>query len=154
MFKKYDTIVQEFKGEFRWLSNFWPCDISYGGLIFPSVENAYQASKFSTDEERLKFIQISSGHAKRLGKSAILRNSWDREKVGIMRSLLIEKFRNETLKCRLLDTNGMLLEEGNNWKDTFWGVDLNTGKGSNILGKLIMEIRDGINRRTVVDSPD
>jgi predicted NAD-dependent protein-ADP-ribosyltransferase YbiA (DUF1768 family) len=29
----------------------------------------------------------------------------------------------------------------NTWSDTFWGVDLKTGKGDNNLGKLIMKIR-------------
>lgn len=30
------------------------------------------------------------------------------------------------------------------WNDKFWGVCLKTGKGSNTLGKLIMEIRSNL----------
>jgi predicted NAD-dependent protein-ADP-ribosyltransferase YbiA (DUF1768 family) len=30
----------------RYLSNFWPSKVRYGGLVFPSVEHAYQAAKF------------------------------------------------------------------------------------------------------------
>ncbi len=37
--------------------------------------------------------------------------------------------------------NNSLLQEGNRWGDTFWGVDLRTGKGENKLGKILMRVR-------------
>ena len=40
---------------------------------------------------------------------------------------------------KLEDTNGKELIEGNPWKDTLWGVC--EGKGRNILGIILMEIR-------------
>jgi predicted NAD-dependent protein-ADP-ribosyltransferase YbiA (DUF1768 family) len=33
------------------------------------------------------------------------------------------------------------LTEGNHWGDTFWGVDLRTGKGRNYLGRILMSVR-------------
>ena len=36
--------------------------------------------------------------------------------------------------------NGINL--GNNWGDLIWGVDIETGEGQNLLGKLIMEFRE------------
>lgn len=38
------------------------------------------------------------------------------------------------------------LIEGNNWGDTFWGVC--NGRGENMLGKLLMEIRDYLRAQT------
>jgi len=38
-------IIQSLKGEYKWLSNFYPCTINYNGEIFPSTEHAYQAYK-------------------------------------------------------------------------------------------------------------
>ena len=36
------------------------------------------------------------------------------------------------------------IEEGNWWKDKFWGVDIKTRQGENHLGKLIMKIRKSL----------
>lgn len=42
-----DDAIFKFKGTF--LSNFWPCDIKFGGRNFNSIEHAYQAAKFEAD---------------------------------------------------------------------------------------------------------
>ena len=49
---------------------------------------------------------------------------------------------NPAVKERLLETGDIIIEEGNDWKDTYWGVDLKTGKGENHLGKILMKSRD------------
>lgn len=41
----------------------------------------------------------------------------------------------------LLDTGDAILEEGNHWNDTFWGVRLKNGQGQNHLGKILMQVR-------------
>ena len=38
--------------------------------------------------------------------------------------------------------HSVMLEEGNTWHDTFWGVDAKTGEGQNHLGKILMKIRE------------
>ena len=62
-----------------------------------------------------------------------------------MEEALRAKFNIPEFKEKLLATGEMHLEEGNNWNDTFWGVDLKTGKGENHLGKLLMKIRKELN---------
>ena len=42
----------------------------------------------------------------------------------------------------LLDTGEEILEEGNTWHDTYWGVDLKTGEGKNMLGSILMRVRN------------
>jgi hypothetical protein len=44
------------------------------------------------------------------------------------------------LTQKLLDTGDAVIEEGNTWGDTFWGVS--GGEGRNELGKIIEDIRD------------
>ena len=61
-----------------------------------------------------------------------------------MKELLRQKFKSPILKERLLNTGDAYLEEGNWWKDCFWGVDINTGYGENYLGRLLMEVRSEI----------
>lgn len=134
-------MIREFKGEHRWLSNFAPCKIMLDGEEYDSVENAYQASKTLNHNERMKFKNITPGQAKRLGRKITIRDDWSKVKLSIMYSLLIQKYANPPYKNMLIETGYMRIEEGNLWNDTFWGVCLETGKGQNNLGKMIMEIR-------------
>lgn len=134
-------MIREFNGEHRWLSNFAPCKIMLDGEEYDSVENAYQASKTLNHSERMKFKNITPGQAKRLGRKITIRDDWSKVKLSIMYSLLIQKYANPPYKNMLIETGYMRIEEGNLWNDTFWGVCLETGKGQNNLGKMIMEIR-------------
>ena len=58
-----------------------------------------------------------------------------------MRDLLHLKFSSIELAQMLLSTGSEILQEGNTWNDTFWGVNAHTGQGRNVLGKLLMEVR-------------
>ena len=44
----------------------------------------------------------------------------------------------QALKLTVRDA---VLEEGNTWNDTFWGVHLKNGQGQNHLGRILMKIR-------------
>lgn len=132
--------IREFHGEYRWLSNFWPCRITAWGLPFPSLEAAYQAGKCAKQAERMRFVGLTAGQAKRLGRSIVMRPDFDQYKVTLMRGLLALKFAQRSeLAARLLATGTVPLIEGNKWNDTFWGVC--RGVGQNQLGKLLMERR-------------
>lgn len=37
--------IDKFEGEYRFLSNFYPQPVIFEGMLFPSVEHAYQAAK-------------------------------------------------------------------------------------------------------------
>jgi len=85
---------------------------------------------------------VSPGDVKRASKKICLVAGWESKKVSIMRECLRQKYSQEPYRSKLLATGEEELQEGNMWNDTFWGVSLRTGKGQNILGKLIMEIRE------------
>ena len=70
-------------------------------------------------------------------------------RVDVMRQLLEQKFEQEPYRSLLLETGHIYLIEGNTWGDTFWGVDLETGEGTNVLGNLIMEIRRALTNAVV-----
>lgn len=137
-------MIKSFKGEFSWLSNFYPCSITLNNNIFPSVEHAYQSEK-SDDSEWKKKCQtiLKPGQIKKESKKIkINRKEWDSKRLKIMEFLINQKFDQESLRIKLLATNDKVLQEGNNWGDEFWGINLRTGKGLNHLGKLIMKKRD------------
>ena len=138
--------ISSFKGEYEWLSNFYPAKVELCGIIYPSVEHAYQAAKTLEYEERKPFFQvpvISSAESKKLGRKLSIRPDWENIKLQIMEDLLIQKFAVPELKEKLLQTGDKLLVEGNWWGDSFWGVDSRKG-GLNHLGKLLMKIRGNI----------
>ena len=82
------------------------------------------------------------GQAKRAGRKAVLRHDWEDVKMNVMRKALRKKFSDPELKAKLLATGDQILEEGNTWHDKYWGVDSVTREGKNMLGKILMEIRD------------
>lgn len=136
-------MIKEFQGRNRFLSNFIQCRISLDKGEYPTVEHAYQASKTMIPAERA-FIRtaVSPGQAKIRGRRATLRVDWEDVKIPIMKSLVEQKFtRHPDLKKRLLATENQVLQEGNRWNDTFWGVNLITELGSNHLGRILMDVR-------------
>lgn len=137
-------IIKEFKGEFRFLSNFYPTHVIYDGRSYLSVEHAYQAAKCHDVLMRKQFRVpgLTAGEAKKLGRTVTIRPDWENVKWYIMQSLVLDKFyRHSELREKLLATQFSKLEEGNTWGDTYWGVDLATGKGDNHLGYILMDIR-------------
>lgn len=134
-----------FKGELRFLSNFYPVDIEFDGLVYPSVEHAYVAAKTLDPFLRSCISDVPTpGQVKRMGRDIALRPDWDEVKVRIMDTLITKKFENPELRKKLLDTGDLNLVEFNEWGDTFWGVCSKTGKGRNTLGILLMNLRDRI----------
>jgi ribA/ribD-fused uncharacterized protein len=143
--------VTSFSGEYRFLSNFYPCVVEFEGMPFFSVEAAYQAAKNNDLLFRKELQLCTPSQAKRLGQHTRLRPDWDRIKLDVMKSLLARKFPidqpeiNLPLSEYLLLTNGMTLIEGNDWGDLFWGVEIQHGgeyRGQNHLGRLLMVRRE------------
>ena len=149
-----NRVILRFRGKYSFLSNFYPCEVEYEGLVYPSVENAYQASK-TAPHRRRKFLGISPMEAKRLGRKVPLLQGWESRKVDVMRELVWKKFsQNEELKKKLLETGDAILIEGTTWGDEFWGVNLwkkdeNSPwgyKGKNVLGQILMEVREKLRK--------
>lgn len=134
-----------FRDDYWFLSNFYHAPLTYKGIEYPSVECAYQAQKTDDVTLKRKFASISSKEAKQLGRQIKPPVDWYDKNVQIMTELLRLKFENPYLKQKLLNTGNELLIENNYWNDTFWGVC--NGVGNNMLGKLLMQIRDEIKNK-------
>lgn len=134
--------IAAFKGEFRWLSNFWPVTITCeDGITYPSSEHAYMASKTLDMATRREVSMLkTAGDAKRFGREIKLRPDWEEVKKNEMLTVLRLKFQDPLLKIKLINTGDAILIEGNTWGDTYWGVC--NGQGMNVLGELLMQIRE------------
>jgi ribA/ribD-fused uncharacterized protein len=136
-------VVNEFQGEYRWLSNFWPCEVEFEGVVYHSVENAYQAAKFHPwEKERKEMEHCTPGRAKSLAKG----RSRPMKHEELMLDLVRKKFKRDALAVRLIATGSAYLQEGNRWGDTYWGVDLRAKSGFNKLGFILMKVRDELKK--------
>ncbi len=134
------TLINSFRGKYFFLSNFYEFPVTYNGITYQNNEAAFQAQK--CPERAEEFKNLNPSEAKRLGRKVTLRKDWERVKVSIMTDIVRAKFTNPDLAAKLEGTDDCLLEEGNDWGDKIWGtVD---GKGQNLLGNILMQVRDEI----------
>lgn len=152
-----------FFSEHRYLSNFHKCDVLWDGLIWPSSEHAYMASKCENtgycnlsnttiDGQKTyngllcrDICSMKCHEVKKWGMTVDLKPNWEDIKFNMMYSICLDKFtRNEDIRKKLLGTGNRELIEANNWRDCYWGYDVNLQKGQNNLGKILMTIRMGL----------
>lgn len=139
--------IERFQGEYEYLNNSYPVDITWEGLTYLSAESAFQASKSKEEKIRRTFAGLSADRAKRRGAALTPYKGWEWEKEAIMEEILRKKFeQHPELAKKLAGTENRLLIAGHNGKDRFWGVDLYSLQGENRLGKLLMKIREDYGR--------
>jgi ribA/ribD-fused uncharacterized protein len=133
--------IGEFQGAYRFLSNFWPAEVTYEGITYPTAEHAYQAAKTLDATERRRIAALPTpAEAKAEGRKLKLREDWETAKFVVMEDVVRLKFTSHAdLREKLLATGDALLEEGNTWGDRVWGVY--QGQGENCLGKILMKVR-------------
>lgn len=141
-----------FMGEYEFLSNFYPAKLTFDGLNYRSSEAAYQAQKCADQREREAFCALAPNKAKRMGRQVTQREDWEQARLSFMERVVRAKFsQNPQLAAQLLSTGDRPLVEGNTWKDTYWGVDLETGEGENHLGRILMAVREECRRGSLPD---
>lgn len=140
--------ITRFHGEHDYLSNFYPCVITWDGVDYSTVEHAFQAAKTDDPDQRYQ-VQIAPtpAQAKRVGRRVSLRPDWETVKFSIMEDLVRQKFtRHPEFATKLLETGDANLIEGNTWNDRTYGVVWNAKEkqwiGKNFLGRTLMKVRD------------
>ena len=138
--------VQELYGEF---SNFAQYPIKIDGSVWPTSEHYFQAQKFDDETVRQKIRKTRNpGEAARLGRNRKfkLKRNWDNTKINVMRKAVTAKFlQHAELKDMLLSTGDAKLIE-HTVNDNFWG-DGGDGSGKNMLGKILMAVRDELKKK-------
>ncbi|MFC5474362.1 NADAR family protein [Paraherbaspirillum soli] len=124
-------------------SNFAPYSVRIKGKLWPTTEHFFQAQKFAgqPDEEKIRKAKTPV-LAAQMGRDRRrpLRRDWDSVKISIMREALWAKFtQHQELRVELASTKDACLVEHTE-NDDYWG-DGGDGKGKNMLGILLMELR-------------
>ena len=138
-----------FKGEYFFLSNFYESYTTINHIVYPTIEHFFQSQKAMRIEERKAIIEANSPNiAKAIGRKVQLRPDWEEIKVQVMYDGVKAKFsKNPILKAKLLAIGDAELIEGNWWNDTYWGIC--KGVGKNKLGKILMRVRDELNKENI-----
>lgn len=142
------------KGKYAFLSNYYKCrivDREYPGLIYNSVEAAFQAAKSRDEKTRLIFTEISSNFAKKLGRKLPLREDWEQIKDSMMEYYCRQKFSNPELRRKLIAVEEPIVED-NWWNDTYWGVC--NGIGKNKLGQILTKIREEALEHMIIENKE
>ncbi len=139
----FPDAINQFKGDYTFLGNRFPCRFNWRGLAYGSAEAAFQSSKCVGESERKVFASCSADTAAQKGKDLAPYTGWEEEQLDIMESILQAKFgQNPAMMKKLTDTGNSILINGNSKHETYWGVDLYSWEGENNLGKLLMKIRE------------
>jgi len=131
-------------GPFGCFSNFHPSPITIGGKVWPTTEHYFQAMKFkgTPHEEEIRnlatpMIAAAAGR----DRTKPLRKDWEKVKDDIMYEAVTAKFtQHDNLKAILKSTDNAILVE-HTINDHYW-ADGGDGSGKNMLGKLLMSLRD------------
>lgn len=127
------------------LSNMYPVRLKIDGKTFNCVEHYFQYCKFKDTDPSYqnRILEQTSGYEqKKLGSSRQhkIDPNWDKNRMKVMARQLYYKFHeNQFLREYLLHTKDQILIE-NNPHDDYWGIG--DGNGKNVLGKMLMEIRE------------
>jgi ribA/ribD-fused uncharacterized protein len=133
--------VGELYGEF---SNFAPFPIKLDGKVWPTSEHYFQAMKFvGTEHEEAIRLEPSPMKIARMGRSRKLplRTDWETVKDKIMQTAVQAKVNQHPELEKLLRETGQATIVEHTENDAYWG-DGGDGSGKNMLGQILMRIRD------------
>ncbi|MFF2875007.1 NADAR family protein [Gottfriedia sp. NPDC057991] len=130
--------------EYGCFSNFSPHGFVLDGQYWNTSEHYFQAQKFvGTENEEQIRLTISPMEAAKMGRdrSKPIREDWEEIKNEVMRKAVLKKFTtHKDIQNILLSTkDNMIIEKTSN--DYYWGCGKD-GSGKNMLGKILMEVRD------------
>src|SRR5262245_13970127 len=140
-------------GEYGCFSNFVGYPVRIGKKTWPTSEHYFQGQKFKDLETEESIRKAKSPMiAARMGRDRKkpLRRDWESVKVGVMRDVVRAKFtQHDDIRQVLLSTgDAKLVEHTEN--DFYWG-DGGDGRGKNMLGRILMEVREELRHAAADD---
>lgn len=143
------TLLIAFRGPYRFLSNDSWCTVTWKGVEYPSVTHAFQCAQTfdKAKQEEIKKTKRFT-RVRRIGKTALQRPGWEKIQLAVLESLLRQKFAQPKFRQVLLSTKDYKLINGDHRGETYWGMIYHCHKwlGENHLGKLLMKIREDIQK--------
>lgn len=134
-------------GDYGEFSNFSRHGFEFDGKYWKTSEHYFQAMKFEGTEYEDKIREARSPKdAANLGRRRDfpLRQDWEAIKDDVMRRAVLKKFQTHQELAELLLATGNEEIVENAPSDFYWGCGAD-GSGKNMLGKILMEVREKLN---------
>jgi ribA/ribD-fused uncharacterized protein len=135
-----------FRGSHNPLSNFYPTSLMVWNTTFQSTEHAYNFRKAvemgqHTTAEKIRHAP-NAFTSMQIANEVITDDRWANMKQSVMNQLLQEKAKQcDTFHIYLMNSRGKQLVEDTSHE--YWGRG-KTGQGLNMLGRLLMTLRDSL----------
>ena len=140
MAEKFNDFIGFYPREYFVFDNFSSFKVFYNGVLYSTVEHAYQASAPEIAKQITDSFSAHEAQKIAYANQDKRRADWDNIKLKLMEELLRLKVeQNPYVKKKLLETGDYLICEDSP-KDGFWGIGADR-KGQNQLGKLWMKLR-------------
>jgi ribA/ribD-fused uncharacterized protein len=163
MTREYIYFFSKSKGALeRRLSNFYPARVEYKGVVFPSIENAFQAAKYECSSKPDVFrdlarAEMTPAMAKSAGSKTGMKKrgavldvaKWNDQSVAIMKRLVKSRMKTDDLYRKtilLARKQGLpIYHFERSCAKSFWGGCFRKGEahlaknfvGENMLGKIL-----------------
>jgi ribA/ribD-fused uncharacterized protein len=140
-------LIDQFRGEHEFLSNFSPDPVELEGVVYPTAEHAFNALKTVDPAQLGRVLHAPTpSKAKYEGRRVTLRPGLDESvRFEAMAAVISAKFATAVAADRLLATGDALLVEGTTWCDQTWGqcscTKHRAWPGANHLGRTLMRER-------------
>ena len=132
--------ISSFTGDYEFLSLEYPCDIKYEGIVFKNAATLLYALKSDDVGSMRKYARLSTSKARQ--KAAKENNeTYDTNFEDYVRKVCKLKFsQHGDLANKLKDTHPYTLVNMLKYNDTKLGIYM--GRGENLLGKVLADIRE------------
>ncbi|MBW4681900.1 MAG: NADAR family protein [Microcoleus vaginatus WJT46-NPBG5] len=138
------------RDQYGCFSNFSPHGFELEGAYWPTSEHYFQAQKFAGTPHADEIRQVKTPKdAAKMGRERKrpLRPDWEKVKDEIMRKAILKKFESHAdIREILLATGDEEIVE-NSPIDYYWGCGAD-GSGKNMLGKILVEVREILREHT------
>jgi hypothetical protein len=130
------------KDPYGFLGNYYRARMFIYGRWWNWNEQPYQAAKTTVQSEiDAIWAAPKANESRLLGQKVTMRPDWDQVKRQVMKECCMAKFlQHPELRKQLMETGDQELIEDSP-VDWYWGIGAD-GKGQNVLGQVLMEIRE------------
>lgn len=138
---KDDNKITSFTGNYSFLAMEFPCEFFMNAVKFKSATAAFYAQKSTDINSWNKFARLNPNRARQKASALPEPDDYEENKYLYLYKANKLKFDcNELLRKSLCELKGKELINNVPYKEEYLGIF--NGKGENMLGKVLMQIRD------------
>ena len=134
--------ISSFSGDYEFLSLEYPCDITYEGITFKNAATLLYALKSLDKGSMRKYARLSVSKARQKASKEVNDEYTYNFKKYVYKVCKLKFTQNGNLANKLKETHPYTLVNMLKYNDTKLGIYM--GKGENILGKTLAQIREEI----------